>query len=61
MEKEIFTESELMAYLGVSSANTMKAYREKGLRFSKIGGKNFYLFENVKKFMKENEHIGGRK
>lgn len=57
LEKEIMAEREIMDYLGVS-AHILAGYREDGLKFSQLGGKRFYLFENVLDFMRDRELRG---
>lgn len=52
--KEILTEKELLEYLDCS-INTLRTYEKRGLKFSKIGSKKFYDFENIRKFMKKFE------
>lgn len=54
-EKEIMTEEYLMTEVLDVSANTLKNYRVMGLQSTKIGNKRYYLLEDVKEFLKENQ------
>lgn len=52
--KEILTEKEVLKYLDCST-NTLRSYEQRGLKFSKVGTKRFYEFENIRRFMKKFE------
>lgn len=54
--KEIMTESYVMSSECLDvSYNTLANYRMMGLKSTKIGGKRYYLLEDVKEFLRRNQ------
>lgn len=54
--KEIMTESYVMSSECLDvSYNTLASYRTMGLKSTKIGGKRYYLLEDVKEFLRRNQ------
>lgn len=54
--REIMTEDYVMSSECLDvSYNTLANYRMMGLKSTKIGGKRYYLLEDVKEFLKRNQ------
>lgn len=51
-EKSILTKKDLMAYLEVSESHLYRWRKNGKLKYSKHGRKYFYLFEDVRQFIK---------
>lgn len=54
-EKLVYTDKEVMEILNIKSPTTFRKVLDKGLKYSIIGGKRYFLPEEIIKFIKRNE------
>jgi len=58
-DKEIFNESELMEFLGVSRTTLWKLRRERNLPYGKVGREYRYLKSDIIQWLKESKYQPG--
>ena len=55
LEKEVWSEKELIDQLGITKPALDRLRREKGFPFVKLGNNNVYLAESTLAFLQKNE------